>query len=145
MEVHHETCNDVMTQNPSCCVSSDNVVKAAQLMKTENVGSIPVVEDSESKQLIGIITDRDITLTVVAANRTPETVMVSESMSRDLIVCREEDPVEMAIEAMATHQVRRIPIVDANHRIVGIIAQGDVALRLNDPETTGEVVAEISE
>jgi CBS domain-containing protein len=140
-----KTCNDVMTQNPSCCVPSDNVVKAAQLMKEENVGSIPVVEDSESKQLIGIITDRDITLTVVAANRTPETVPVSESMSRDLIVCREEDPVEMAVEAMATHQVRRIPIVDANHSIVGIIAQGDVALRLNDPETTGEVVAEISE
>lgn len=140
-----KTCNDVMTQNPSCCVASDNVVKAAQLMKEENVGSIPVVEDSKSRQLIGIITDRDITLSVVAENRPPDTVTVNEAMSRDLIVCRKEDPVELAVEAMAKHQVRRIPIVDTNNSIIGIIAQGDVALRLNDPETTGEVVAEISE
>ena len=140
-----KTCNEVMTQQPTCCSGQDNVVKAAQMMKSENVGSIPVVESSESGKLIGIITDRDITLNVVAESLSPEQVHVSEAMSRDLIVCRRDDPVMKAVEAMATHQVRRIPVVDNQNIIVGIISQGDVALRLNDPETTGEVVAEISE
>jgi CBS domain-containing protein len=138
-------CNEVMTPDPRCCVVEDSVVRAAELMKEENVGSIPVVEDTRSKKLIGIITDRDIVIHVVAANRIPQEVRVGDAMSRNLIVCKESDAVSQAVEGMASHQVRRIPVVDQNNNIVGIIAQGDVALRLNDPETTGEVVAEISQ
>jgi CBS domain-containing protein len=138
-------CSEVMTPDPRCCVVEDSVVQAAQLMKEENVGSIPVVEDPNSKKLIGIITDRDIAINVVAANRIPDQVRVGDAMSRNLIVCRETDSVIQAVEGMASHQVRRIPVVDQDNNIIGIISQGDVALRLNDPETTGEVVAEISE
>jgi CBS domain-containing protein len=138
-------CNEVMTPAPRCCVVEDSVVRAAELMKEENVGSIPVVEDTGSKKLIGIITDRDIVLNVVASNRIPAEVRVADAMSRNLIVCKENDSVTQAVEGMASHQVRRIPVVDQNNNIVGIISQGDVALRLNDPETTGEVVAEISQ
>jgi CBS domain-containing protein len=138
-------CSEVMTPDPRCCVVEDTVVHAAQLMKEENVGSIPVVEDPNSKKLIGIITDRDIAINVVAANRIPDQVRVGDAMSRNLIVCKETDFVIQAVEGMASHQVRRIPVVDQNNNIIGIISQGDVALRLNDPETTGEVVAEISE
>ncbi len=140
-----KTCRDVMTPDPRCCVSEDSVVKAAQLMKQENVGSIPVIEDFGSRKLIGIITDRDIAVNVVAADLTPREVRVGDAMSRNLVVCRQGEPVGKTVEAMATHQVRRIPVVDDQNNIVGIISQGDVALRLNDPETTGEVVAEISE
>ena len=138
-------CNEVMTPDPKCCLVEDSVVRAAQLMKEENVGSIPVIEDPRSKKLIGIITDRDIAIHVVAANRIPDEVRVGDAMSRNLIVCKQTDPVNQAIQGMASHQVRRIPVVDQDNNIVGIISQGDVALRLNDPETTGEVVAEISE
>jgi CBS domain-containing protein len=138
-------CRDVMTLDPFCCLPGDPVVKAAQSMKDLNVGSIPVVENENSEKLIGIITDRDITLNVVACNLNASKAVVGDAMSRDLIVCRPEQPVTEAINAMATHQVRRIPVVDEENKIVGIISQGDVALRLNDPETTGEVVAEISE
>ena len=140
-----KTCKEVMTPNPQCCVSEDNVVIAAKLMAGENVGSIPVVEDKNSRKLIGIITDRDITINVVARDLQPAQVRVGDAMSRDLVVCKIEDAVTKATEAMATHQVRRVPVIDGENRIVGIISQGDVALRLNDPETTGEVVAEISE
>lgn len=138
-------CNEVMTPDPKCCVVEDSVVRAAQLMKEENVGSIPVVEDPRSKKLIGIITDRDIAINVVASNRIPNEVRVGDAMSRSLIVCKQTDPVSQAVQGMASHQVRRIPVVDQDNCIVGIISQGDVALRLKDPETTGEVVAEISE
>ena len=138
-------CSEVMTPDPKCCVVEDSVVRAAQLMKEENVGSIPVIEDIGSKKLIGIITDRDIALNVVAANRRPDEVRVGDAMSRNLIVCKQTDAVDQAIQGMSSHQVRRIPVVDQDHNIVGIISQGDVALRLKDPTTTGEVVAEISE
>ena len=138
-------CRDVMTVDPFCCLPGDTTVKAAQSMKDLNVGSIPVVEDENSEKLIGIITDRDIALNVVACNLNLSEARVGDAMSTNLIVCRPEDPVTEAINAMATHQVRRIPVVDEQNKIIGIISQGDVALRLNDPETTGEVVAEISE
>ena len=140
-----KNCSEVMTKKPACCVPEDSVVTAAQLMRSENVGSIPVVEDSGSQKLIGIITDRDIALKVVAEERDASGLRVADVMSRNLVVCSEDDPVMAAVDSMAKHQVRRIPVVNVNNRIVGIISQGDVALRLNDPETTGEVVAEISE
>lgn len=138
-------CRDVMTVDPFCCLPQDSVVKAAQATKDLNVGSIPVVENENSEKLVGIITDRDITVKVVACGLNPTETRVGDVMSTDVIVCRPDDPVTEAVNAMATHQVRRIPVVDEENKIVGIISQGDVALRLNDPETTGEVVAEISE
>lgn len=140
-----KTCGDVMTPEPRCCLVEDATVKAAQFMKEENVGSIPVIEDAGSKKLVGIITDRDITIHVVAKNLIPSEVRVGDAMSRDPIVCRQNDSASKAVEAMAAHQVRRIPVVDDQNHLVGIISQGDIALRLNDPEVTGEVVAEISE
>ena len=138
-------CRNVMTVDPYCCLRGDSVVKAAQAMKDLNVGSIPVVEDENTEKLVGIITDRDIAVKIVACNLNSAETRVGDVMSTDVIVCQPEDPVTEAINAMATHQVRRIPVVDQDNKIVGIISQGDVALRLNDPETTGEVVAEISE
>src|SRR5688500_13598896 len=129
-----KTCKDVMTSNPICCVAEDNVIKAAQMMAEQNVGSIPVVEDTQSKKLIGIITDRDITANVVARHLVRSTVRVIDAMSRELIVCRDNEPVAQAVQAMAAHQVRRIPVVDKKNRIAGIISQGDVELPLNAPE-----------
>ena len=138
-------CNEVMTKNPVCCLQNDTVLKAAELMKSENVGSIPVIENEQTQKLIGIVTDRDLTLKIVAEGRDPKSTKVDAVMTHKVVTCRAEDDLQKALDAMAEHQLRRIPIVDANNRVVGIIAQADVATRVDQPEKTAEMVKEISQ
>lgn len=138
-------CKDVMTQDPVCCLPTDTVSKAAQLMKDENVGSIPVVEDEETMKLIGIVTDRDLALQVVAPEWDAETKQVDEVMTYEVITCRADDDLQKAVDAMAQHQLRRMPVIDGDHRIVGIISQADVATRVEKPEEVAEMVKEISQ
>ncbi|OLE50805.1 MAG: hypothetical protein AUG51_26325 [Acidobacteria bacterium 13_1_20CM_3_53_8] len=137
-------CSEIMTKDPVCCLSSDTVNKAAQLMKTENVGPIPVVADEESKRLIGIVTDRDLALKVVAEAKDAKSTMVDDVMTTGVVACRADDNLQNALKAMEEHQVRRIPIIDDNDRVIGIIAQADIATRINQPKKTAEVVEEIS-
>ena len=137
-------CRDLMTADPSCCLSSDAVNKAAQLMKTENVGAIPVVDDHETKRLIGIVTDRDLALNVIAAGRNIQNTSVADVMTRNVTACEANDDLEKAFAEMSEQQLRRIPVVDDNRRLVGIIAQADLATRLDAPRKTAEVVEEIS-
>jgi len=138
-------CNEVMTKNPVCCLQNDTVLKAAELMKSENVGSIPVIENEQTQKLIGIVTDRDLTLKIVAEGRDTKSTKVDAVMTHKVVTCRAEDDLQKALDAMAEHQLRRIPIVDANNRVVGIIAQADVATRVDQPEKTAEMVKEISQ
>jgi CBS domain-containing protein len=137
-------CSEIMTKNPSCCLLTDNVYQAAQLMKTEDVGPIPIVSDRETKKLEGIVTDRDLALKVVAELLDPKSTRVKEVMTTGVLTCYSDDNVEKALELMQQHQVRRIPIVDEEDRLIGIISQADVATRIEEPETTAEVVEEIS-
>lgn len=137
-------CNEIMTKNPTCCLPGDTVDQAAQLMKDEDVGPVPVVADQQTKRLLGIVTDRDLAVKVVAEARQIAAVKVEEVMTRNPVTCREGDDLQKAIDAMEEHQIRRIPVVDDNDRIVGIIAQADIATRAHKPETTAEVVEEIS-
>lgn len=139
------TCSDVMTKNPVCALSGDTVANVAQLMKERDIGPVPIVEDKISKRLIGIVTDRDLALKVVADGRDPNTTMVRDVMTSDVVTCREDDEIETALDAMSSHQLRRILVVDRDDNLVGIIAQADIATRMNEPEKTGEVVKEISE
>jgi len=138
-------CKDVMTEDPVCCLPTDAVSKAAQLMKDEDVGSIPVVEDEETMKLIGIVTDRDLALQVVAPERDASTTQVEDVMTYEVITCRASDDVQKAVDAMAQHQLRRMPVIDADHRIVGIISQADVATRVEKSEEIAEMVKEISQ
>ncbi|HXD10918.1 MAG TPA: CBS domain-containing protein [Anaerolineales bacterium] len=138
-------CSDVMTQDPVCCLPTDSVSKAAQLMKDEDVGSIPVIEDEQTMKLIGIVTDRDLALQVVAPEWDAETTQVDEVMTYEVITCRADDDVQKALDAMAQHQLRRMPVIDSDHRIVGIISQADVATRVDRTEETAEMVKEISQ
>jgi CBS domain-containing protein len=138
-------CKDVMTLNPICCLSTDTVDQAANLMREADIGPIPVVEDSESMKLIGIVTDRDLALKVVADGLDSREMKIADVMTRDPIRCRQNEDVQEVLERMTGYQVRRIPVVDDNNRIVGIISQADVANRISDLETVGEVVREISE
>jgi CBS domain-containing protein len=138
-------CSEVMTENPVYALPDDTVDKVAQLMKKEDIGPVPVVDDERNKRLVGIVTDRDLALKVVAEGRDPQTTKVEEVMTRKLITCRPDDDVESAMKAMAQYQLRRIPVVDNDDRLVGIISQADVATRVDEPEKTAEVVKEISE
>ncbi len=137
-------CRDLMTEDPSCCLPADGVNHAAQLMKTENVGVIPVVDDHKTKQLIGIVTDRDLALNVIAAGRNAQNTSIADVMTRTVTACRASDDLSKALAEMSDQQLRRIPVVDDNSRIVGIIAQADIATRLDAPKKTAEVVEEIS-
>ena len=138
-------CNEVMTKNPLCCLPEDLVTKAAGLMKSENVGSIPVVENEQTKKLVGIVTDRDLTLKILAGGLDAKTTKVDAAMTRKVVTCHAEDDLQKALDAMAEHQLRRIPVVDGDHKIVGIIAQADVATRIDQPQKTAEMVKEISQ
>ena len=136
-------CADIMTRDPVCCSPDDTAKKAAELMKKEDVGPLPVVEKA-SGRLVGIVTDRDLVLNVLARGLDASTTKISEAMTPNPVCCKEEEALEDALEKMSTYQVRRLPVVDAQDRIVGIIAQADIATRIENPEVAGEVVQEVS-
>jgi CBS domain-containing protein len=129
---------DAMTEDPRSIGASASVVEAARLMREGHIGSLPVTED---ERLVGMITDRDITTRVVAESAAPETTSVGDVYSRDLISVEPDHDLEEALELMARHQVRRLPVVE-NGRLVGVVAQADIALK--DNERTGELVGAIS-
>jgi CBS domain-containing protein len=138
-------CDEVMTKTPVCCQPNDVVAKAAQLMKLENIGSIPVIENEQTQKLVGIVTDRDLALQIVAEGLDAKSTKVEAVMTRKVVTCRAEDDMQKALDAMSEHQLRRIPIVDNDNKILGIISQADVATRVNQPEKTAEVVKDISQ
>jgi len=138
-------CNEVMTKNPLCCLPEDLATKAAKLMKSEHIGSIPVIENEQTKKLVGIVTDRDLTLRIVAEGLDAKSTKVETVMTRKMVTCHAEDDLQKALDAMAEHQLRRIPVVDGDNKIVGIIAQADVATRVDQPQKTAEMVKEISQ
>jgi CBS domain-containing protein len=137
--------NEVMTKNPFCCLPDDMVIKAALLMKSKEIGAIPVIESEETNKLVGIVTDRDLALEVVAEGRDPQTTKVGDVMSGKVVTCRADEDVRKALDGMSKHQLRRIPVVDKNNRLVGIIAQADVATRVNDAGKTAALVKGISQ
>jgi CBS domain-containing protein len=134
-----------MTQDPVCCLASDNVTTVAELMRTHNIGAVPVVNNLKTKQLVGIVTDRDLTLRVVGQGRDIKNTTVGHVMTPNPWACRAADDVDAALEIMAQYQVRRVPVIANGGQIVGIIAQADVATRLHNPPKTAAIVAEISQ
>jgi len=138
-------CSDVMTIEPVCCVPGDSVTRAAELMKEQDVGSIPVVDSIESKRLVGILTDRDLVVRVVARSRPVASAKVGDVMTAKPTQCRPDDSLDRALALMGEHQLRRIPVTDGDDRLVGIIAQADIATRLQEDKETGALVEAISE
>ena len=135
-----ESVRDAMTEDPRSIGPSASVVEAAQLMREEHIGALPITDD---EQLLGMITDRDITTRVVAEAADPKATSVGDVCSRDVISVEADKDHEEALELMARHQVRRLPVVE-NGMLVGIVAQADIALRENETKT-GELVEAISE
>jgi CBS domain-containing protein len=139
-----EKCRDVMSKDPVCCVPSDSAVDAARVMKQLDVGPVPVVTDQKSKKLVGIVTDRDLALKVVAEGRDPNRTRLDDIMTQPVAECSPDDDLDQALQVMERRQVRRIPVTDNSGRIVGIIAQADIALRMRESRKTAEMVEEIS-
>jgi CBS domain-containing protein len=131
---------DVMTSNPCSVDAEKSVAYAAKMMRDEDVGLAPVVEGDK---LIGMLTDRDIAIRVVAEGRNPEEVKVSEVASKQVVTIDPQQDLDEALRIMAKHQVRRLPVVEEDGRLVGVVAQADVA-REGDDTQTGELVEEIS-
>lgn len=138
-------CEDVMTPKPVCCLPTDNLMMVAQLLKSENIGSLPVIENNETQKLIGIITDRDLALRIIGEGRDAKSTRVEAVMTRKVVTCRADDDAQRALDAMSDHQLRRIIVVDSVNKVLGIISQADVATRVNQSEKTAEMVKEISQ
>ena len=129
---------DTMTGSPRSIDASTSVVEAAQLMREGHIGSLPITDD---EQLVGMITDRDITTRVVAEAGDHTKTSVGDVSSRDLVTVEPDEDLDDALQLMARHQVRRLPVVE-NGRLVGIVAQADIALSEN--EKTAKLVEAIS-
>ena len=138
-------CSDVMTREPACCEPGDSVTQVAGVMKREDVGSVPVVESREDRKLIGIVTDRDLVVKVLAGGGSIDGATVRDAMTPHPASCNESDDISKAVQLMSERQVRRMPIVDSSGRLTGIIAQADVATRVHSDQKTGELVEAISE
>jgi len=137
---------EIMTENPVCCLPSDSLVSAAQKMRDNGCGLLPVVETHENNRLVGVLTDRDIVCRIVATGQDCSNITAQQAMTTGrLWTVKPNVSVDEVIEKMEEGQVRRIPIVDDNGCVQGIISTADIALELDETEEIAEVFEEISE
>jgi CBS domain-containing protein len=132
---------EVMTPSPTTVEPDASVVEAARTMRERDTGIVPVVENGK---LIGTVTDRDIVVRLIAEGRDPASATVREIASTDLVTVDPQQELDEGLRLMAQHKVRRLPVVEEDGRLVGIVSQADVA-RQEDDARTGEVVEQISE
>ncbi len=136
---------DIMAKNPRCVTLRATVREAARLMKSEDVGAIPVIDDEGSRKLVGMITDRDIAIRVVADAKDATACRVEEVMTKSsLVVARSGDSVESVMAVMGKEQVRRIPIVDENQKVIGVVSQADVVRKGNSDSRAEVAIEQIS-
>lgn len=132
--------HEVMTDSPRCVTPDTSVSDAAVLMESEDVGSLPILD---GERLAGMVTDRDIVIRAIAKGKDPRGMPVREVASRELVTVYADDDLSDAVKLMASQQVRRLPVVDENDRLVGILAQADIAAGARE-KAVGEMVEEIS-
>lgn len=138
-------CDQVMTKEVASCTPAVSARGAARLMAEEHVGSLPVVEDSAGRRVVGVITDRDLVLRVMALGRDPEATRIEDVMTKRVITCLPSDDLDEATDRMMTQQVRRLYIVDAEGRLEGVISQADIASRSGDRNKTAQFVERLSQ
>jgi CBS domain-containing protein len=136
----HKSIQEAMTSNPTTVESTTTAQEAARIMKSEDIGSLPIVE---GKNLVGVITDRDLAIRVVAEGRGTDTT-IGEIASKDVVTVDPQQSLEDAARLMAEHQVRRLPVVEEDGKLVGILAQADVA-QIGHDALTGDTVQRISQ
>lgn len=134
-----QTIREFMTKNPRTVSPDQTIQDAAKIMRDEDTGVVPI---TESENLTGVITDRDIVIRAVAEGRDGQTT-VRDVASQDVVTIDPQQDLDEALRLMAQHQVRRLPVVEEDGKLVGILAQADIALEGAD-QRTGEVVEQIS-
>ena len=135
--------NQIMTKDPVCCNRETSLQEAAKLMADHDCGCIPVVESQESRIPVGMITDRDITVRVVADGGNPQDLTVQDAMTPTAFTVSPETTIEDCCNLMEERQVRRVAVVDGTGGCCGIVAQADIAIHAGR-QKTGEVVQEVS-
>lgn len=138
-----EKARDVMTPNPKTVMETASLEEVARVMKESDTGIVPVCDNS--KKVIGLVTDRDIVVRVIAEGKNVTQEKVSSVMTKSVTTVREDDSVDKVFNLMSDEQVRRIPVVNERDEIVGIIAQADLATKVNKDKKLGQTVEEISE
>ena len=134
---------EVMTRQPTCCLSHDTAIAVAKILRDEDIGCVPVISDASSAHLEGIITDRDLVCRIISEGLDRRITIIEAFITRNPITCRPEQSLESCENLMQTHRIRRIPIVDDNGRCVGILSQADLA-RSEPAEKVHKTLAEIS-
>ncbi|MGE3467231.1 MAG: CBS domain-containing protein [Pyrinomonadaceae bacterium] len=134
---------DIMTTNPACCTASTKLEDAAKLMIEYDCGEIPVVDDLDACMPIGVITDRDITCRTVAQGRNPLEMTVGDCMSTPLVSVMPDNTLEECYRVIEENMIRRVPVVDAGGKCVGIVALADIARNVSKADS-GEVLKEVS-
>ena len=132
---------ELMTKSPRTVRADATLVEAAKLMREEDTGVVPIVD---GENLVGVVTDRDIAIRAVADGKDPQSTKVTDVASKDVVTVDPQQNLDEALRLMAQHQVRRLPVVEEDGRLVGIVAQADIA-RAGDDARTGEVVEQISQ
>lgn len=136
---------EIMTPNPEVVTPDDPITRAAEIMRDRDVGIVPVVDDRTGMRLQGVITDRDIAVRHVARN-CPSTCTVGDHMTTDKIdAVSPEAELDEIIDVMERDQIRRVPVLDEEYRLLGIVAQADIATRGASEKEVGELVERISE
>lgn len=135
---------EIMTKDPRTVTPDTGLQEVARLMQSEDVGIIPVVE-AGGRNLLGVVTDRDIALRVVAEGKDASSTKVSDVMSKGVRTCKEDDSVDDVMDVMGREQVRRIPIVDEREELIGVVSQADVVLKARSDRKAEETVEKISE
>jgi CBS domain-containing protein len=120
---------NTMTKEPRCCVPSDPAPKAASIMRDEDTGIVPVIDNEEGRKLVGVVTDRDLCMSIVAESRDPGAVTVEACMTAVPVTCSPADSVQKTTELMRDNQVRRVPVVDGDGRLQGIVSIADLVAR----------------
>ncbi len=119
----------IMTKDPSSCVPSDSAKHAATIMRAEHAGIVPVIENEQSRKVVGVVTDRDLCMNVVAEGRDPQSVPVAECMTTKVVTCSPNDSTDQATHFMRENQIRRIVVVNEGRELVGIVALADLVKR----------------
>ena len=136
-------CSDIMTRDIKPCYPESTIKDAVHLMKHLNCGVMPVVDRNNT--LKGIVTDRDIAMFTILNEKNPDDTLLSEFMTTELVICHENEDIDNAIHKMSKYKVRRIPVVDKDYKLVGLISLGDIAVRAHEEHETFEALEHISE
>ena len=133
---------DIMTEGVETITPDSTIADAAETMRNLDIGALPVCD---GRRLVGMLTDRDIAVRAVAEGRDPTKTRVSSCMSPEVLYCFEDQEAEEAERLMQQKQIRRLPILDRDKNLIGIVALADIATRIDDPEETARTIREISQ